>query len=57
MWMGCIKLPLLGREHLGTEFIVLRKGLKLSHITKREFLQLNCLPLINKYGTGIVAQI
>ena len=45
MWMGCIKLSLLGTEHLSTALIVLRNSLKLSHITKRDFLQLNCLPL------------
>ena len=44
MWMGCIKLSLLGREHLPTALIVWRNSLKLSHITKGDFLQLNCLP-------------
>ena len=43
MWMGCIKLSLLGREHLSTALIVLTNSLKLLHITKRDFLQLNCL--------------
>ena len=45
MWMGCIKLSLLGREHLPTALIVLRNSLKLSHITKRDFLELNALPV------------
>ena len=45
MWMGVIKLSLLGREHLSTTLIVLTKSLKLSHITKRDFLQLSCLPV------------
>ena len=57
MWMGCIKLSLFGREHLSTALIVLTKGLKLSHITKRDFLQLNCVPVINKFGKGVVAKI
>ena len=55
--MGCIKLPLFGREQLSTVLIVLRKGLKLSHITKKDFLQLNCLPVINKFGKGVLAKI
>ena len=45
MWMGCIKLSLLGREHLSTALILLTNGLKLLHITKTDFLQLNCLPV------------
>ena len=45
MWMGCIKLCLLGREHLPTALIVLRKVLKRSHMTKRDFLQLNRVPV------------
>ena len=45
MWMGYIKLFLWGREHLSTGPIVLTNSLKLLHITKRDFLQLNCLPL------------
>ena len=40
MWMGCIKLSLLGREHLPRALIVLTNSLKLSHINKRDFLQL-----------------
>ena len=45
MWMGSIKLSLLGREHMSTAFILLRNSLKLSHITKRDFLPLNSLPI------------
>ena len=45
MWMGCIKLSLFGREHLSTALIVLINSLKLLHITKSEFLQLNFLPV------------
>ena len=44
-WMGCIKLSLFGREHLSTALIVLTNSLKLLHITKRDFLQLNCVPV------------
>ena len=43
MWMGCLKLSLLGREHLSTSVIVLTNKLNLGHITKGDFLQLNCL--------------
>ena len=57
MWMGCIKLSLLGREPLSTALVVLRNSLKLLHITKRDFLLLNCFLVINKYGTGVVPQI
>ena len=57
MWMGCTKLSLLRTEHLSTALIVLTNSLKLLHITKRDFLQLNCLLLDQKYGTGVVAQI
>ena len=45
MWMGCIKFSLLGREHLSMALIVLTNSLKLFHITKRDFLELNCLPV------------
>ena len=45
MWMGCIKLSLLGREHLSTALIVLTNSLKPLDITKRDFLQLNCFPV------------
>ena len=45
MSMGCIKLSLLGTEHLSTALIVLTNSLKILHITKREFLQLNSLPV------------
>ena len=41
MWMGCIKLSLLRREHLSTALIVLTNSLNLSH----------------NYGAGVVAQI
>ena len=43
MWMGCIKLSVLGREHLSTALIVLTNSLKLLDIPKRDFLQLNCV--------------
>ena len=43
MWMGCIKLSVLGREHLSTGLVVLTNSLKPLDITKRGFLQLNCL--------------
>ena len=45
MWMGCVKLSLLGTEHLSTALVVLTNSLKLLHITKSDFLQLNCLPV------------
>ena len=45
MWMGCIKLSVLGREHLSTALIVLTNSLKLLHISKRDYFQLNCLPV------------
>ena len=43
MWIGSITLSLLVREHLSTAVIVLTNTLNLWHITKRDFLQLNCL--------------
>ena len=57
MGMGCIKLSLLARQPLSTALVVLRNSLKLLHITKRDFLQLNCFLVFNKYGTGVVPQI
>ena len=45
MWMGCIKLSLLGREHLPTALLVLTNSLNLSYITKRDFLHLNFVPV------------
>ena len=44
MWMGSTKLSLIGREHLSTALIVLTNSLKLLHMSKRDFLQLNYLP-------------
>ena len=41
--MGCIKLSVLGREHLPTALIVLTNSLKLSHIPKRDFFPLKFL--------------
>ena len=55
--MGCLKFSLLGREHLSTAVIVLTNRLNLGHITKGDFLQLNCLPVDKKYAAGAVAQI
>ena len=43
--MGCVKLSVLGREHLSTAVIVLTNRLDVGHITKADFLQLNCLPV------------
>ena len=43
MWMGSIKLSLLGREHLSTELIVLTNSPKLLHVTKIDFFLLKCL--------------
>ena len=43
MWMGCIELSVLGREHLSTALIVLTNSLKLLYIAERDFLQLNCV--------------
>ena len=45
MWMGSIKLSLLGKEHLSSAVIVLTNRLNLGHITKGDFLQLNCVPV------------
>ena len=45
MWMGCIKLSLLWRERLSTALVLLTNSLKLFHISKRDFLPLNCLPV------------
>ena len=45
MWMGCIKLSVLGREHSSTALIVLTHSLRPFDITKRDFLQLNCVPV------------
>ena len=55
--MGCIKLSLLGREHLPTALIVLTNSLKLSISLKETFCNSLAFPLINKYGTVVVAQI
>ena len=43
MWMGSTKLSLIGRQQLSTAHIVLTNSLKLLHLTKSDFLQLNCL--------------
>ena len=57
MWMGCIKLSLLGREHLSTALIVLTKRLKFLISLKETFCKSIPFPLSNKYGKGVVAQI
>ena len=57
MWMGSIKLSLLGREHLSTALVVLTNSLKLFHIPKRDFLPLNWLPVEQQYAAGALAQI
>ena len=45
MWMGYNKLSLLGREHLSTALILLTNIVKLFHITKSNFLPVNCRPV------------
>ena len=57
MWMGSTKLSLIGRQQLSTAHIVLTNSLKLLHLTKSDFLQLIAFPMLNKYRTGVVAQI
>ena len=43
MWMGCIILSLLGREHFSTAVILLTNSLNLCLITKGDFSELKCL--------------
>ena len=43
-WVTLI-MSLLGREHLATTLMVLTNSFNLWHITKRDFLPLNCLPV------------
>ena len=47
-WIGCIKYCLLISEYLSTDFNMLTNRLKILHITKRDFLQFNCLPIDQK---------
>ena len=57
MWMGWIKLSLLGVEHLSTALIVLTNGLKPFISLKETFWNQIAFPLSNKYAAGAVAQI
>ena len=43
--IGCVKLSLLGKEYLSTAFNVLKNSLNIFHITKRDLLEFNCLPI------------
>ena len=43
IWSGCFKFSLLRREYLSLGVNVLRNSLKILHVTKRDFFQLNYL--------------
>ena len=43
IWIGWIKLSLLRRENLSSAVNVLTNSLKILHVTKRDFFQLNYL--------------
>ena len=43
IWLHCVKLSLLRREYLLSALSVLGNSLEILHITKRDFLQINCL--------------
>ena len=43
IWIGCCRYCLLRREYLSWAVNVLKNGLKIFHITKSDFFQLNCL--------------
>ena len=43
IWIGCIKFSLLRREYLSSAVNVLKNSSKSFHISKRDFLQPNCL--------------
>ena len=44
-WIGSIKYSLLESEYLSTALNMLTNSLKISHITKRDFLQFNIVPI------------
>ena len=43
IWNGCCKLSLLRRAYLSRQVNALRNSFKTLHISKRDFLQRNCL--------------
>ena len=43
IWIGSIKLSLLGTEYLSSAVNVLTNSLKILHITKTDFLRINFL--------------
>ena len=43
IWIGRVKLSLLRREYLSLALSVLGNSLEILHVTKRDFLQVNCL--------------
>ena len=43
IWIGCVKLSLLSKQCLSPAVNVLRNSLRILHMTKRHFLQWNCL--------------
>ena len=48
---------MLIREYLSSAVNVLTNSPNMFHIIKRDFFQLNCLQVINKYGKRAVVQI
>ena len=56
IWIGCVKLCLLGREYLSTAVNVLTNKLKVLQRTKRDFSNSIAFTVINKYGKGAVLQ-
>ena len=43
-WVALI-MSVLGTQHLSTALMALTNSFNLWHITKRDFLQINCLPV------------
>ena len=43
IWIGSVELSLLRREYLSSAVNVLTSSLKIFHITKKDFFQLNSL--------------
>ena len=57
IWIVWIKLSVLRRQYLSSAVNVLAKSVKIFHVTKSKFFQLNYLQIINEYGKGAAFEI
>ena len=57
IWIVCIHLSLLGREHLSSAVNVLRKGVKNFHVSKSDFFYSITFTVVTQDDKGALIKI